>query len=221
MAVEDQLVLAADRVAEREEARVVARAHAQHLLALAVLADVERRRRDVRDQLRAGQREIGRGRPRLPHVLADRRADDHVSEAKEIEVVAGSEVPVLVEDAVVREVALAVDAAHLAVCEDEARVEEVGVEIRRADERGHAVGRLRDLLDRVPRGTHETGAEEQVLGRVTGDAELREEHEIGVRVTGSAEPLDDAVCVAVDVADDAIDLSEGQSHRFSPLGRKL
>ena len=40
--VEDQLVLPADGVAQRDEARVVARAHAQHLLALAILADVER-----------------------------------------------------------------------------------------------------------------------------------------------------------------------------------
>ena len=135
VAVEDQLVLPADRVAERDEARVVARAHLQHLLALAVLADVERRRGDVRDQLRAGEREIGRRRSRLPDVLADRRADEHVAEAQQEQVVARREVAVLVEDAVVRQVALAVDAAHLAVREHEARVVEIGVEVRRADER--------------------------------------------------------------------------------------
>src|SRR5436190_20897893 len=43
MPVEDQLVLAADRVAERDEARVVARARDEHLLALPFLADVVRR----------------------------------------------------------------------------------------------------------------------------------------------------------------------------------
>ena len=110
VAVEDQLVLPADRVAERDEARVVARADAQHLLALAVLADVERRRRDVRDQLRAGEREVGRRRPGLPDVLADRRPDEHLAEAEQEQVAAGREVAVLVEDAVVRQEALAVDA---------------------------------------------------------------------------------------------------------------
>ena len=189
--VEDQLVLSADRVAERDEARVVARAHLQHLLALAVLADVERRRRDVRDQLRAREREVGRRRAGLPDVLADRRPDEHVAEAQQEEVVARREVAVFVEDAVVRQVALAVDAAHLAVREHEAGVEEVGVEVRRADERGDAVRRLRDLVDRAPRGADEPGAEQQVLGRVAGDDELGEEDEVGVRAARPLEPFDE------------------------------
>ena len=91
----------------------------------------------------------------------------------------------------------------------------------RADERGHTVRRLGDRLDGLPRRANEPGAKEEVLGRVAGDTELRKQDEVGVRVTGAPEPLDNAGCVSVDVADDAIDLSEGQSHRFSPLGRKL
>src|SRR5262249_15185690 len=79
VAVEDQLVLAADRVAERDEARIVARTHAQHLLALAVLADVERRGGDVRDELGAGECEVGGRRAGLPDVLADRRADERLA----------------------------------------------------------------------------------------------------------------------------------------------
>src|SRR5262249_36940573 len=74
MPVEDELVLRADRVAERDEARVVARTRDEHLLTLAFLADVVRRGRDVGEQLRAGESELRRGRPRLPHVLADGRA---------------------------------------------------------------------------------------------------------------------------------------------------
>ena len=155
VAVEDQLVLAADGVAERDEARVVGRAHLEHLLALAVLADVERRGGDVRDQLRAGEREVGRRRARLPDVLADRRPDEHLAEAQQDEVVARREVPVLVEDAVVRQVALAVDVPDLAVREHEARVVEVGVEVRRADERRDAVRPPGDLVDRAPRGADE------------------------------------------------------------------
>ena len=79
----------------------------------------------------------------------------------------------------------------------------------------------RRSVDRAPRGAHEPGTEQQVLGRVAGDDELGEEDEVGVRVARPLEPLDDPGGVAVEVADDAIDLGECESHRFSPLGRKL
>ena len=79
VAVEDQLVLAAHGVAEGHEARVVAGARGEHLLALSVAAEVERRGRDVGDQLRAGQRKIGRRWAGLPEVLADRRPDQGVA----------------------------------------------------------------------------------------------------------------------------------------------
>ena len=101
VAVEDELVLGADRVHERDPARVVARARGQHLLALERPCRVERRRGDVRDDVRARQREIGRGRPRLPDVLADSRPDERVPAAEEHEAATGLEVTVLVEDAVV------------------------------------------------------------------------------------------------------------------------
>ena len=114
MAVEDQLVLAADEVAEGEEGGVVARPRDEHLLAVLGLADVVRRRRDVHEQLRAGEREVGRGRAGLPDVLADRRPDQRLPEPQQDELAARGEVAVLVEDAVVRQVALAVDRAHLA-----------------------------------------------------------------------------------------------------------
>ena len=103
MAVEDELVLTADEVAERQVRRVVPRPGDEHLLAVLGLADVERRGGEVHDQLRAGEREIGRGRAGLPDVLADRRADEHVAAAEQDELAAGGEVAVLVEDAVVGE----------------------------------------------------------------------------------------------------------------------
>ena len=55
VAVEDELVLAADEVAEGEVRRVVARPGDEHLLAVLGLADVERRGGEVDDQLRAGE----------------------------------------------------------------------------------------------------------------------------------------------------------------------
>ena len=72
VAVEDELVLAADEVAEGEVGGVVARAGDEHLLAILGLADVEGGRREVDEQLGAGERQVGGRWARLPDVLADR-----------------------------------------------------------------------------------------------------------------------------------------------------
>ena len=166
MAVEDELVLAADEVAEREVGARVARAGHEHLLPLLGLADVERRRREVDDQLRAREREVRRRRPGLPDVLADRDPDGRLSEPQDDELAALGEVAVLVEDAVVREEVLAVDGPDLSVGADGARVREIAVEPRRPDERDDALGRGRDLLERLACGADEAGPEEEILGRI-------------------------------------------------------
>ena len=149
--VEHELVLRAHRVDERDVADVVAGAGLEHLLALALLADVERRRRDVDDQLGACQREVGRRRPRLPDVLAHGRPDEHLAVLEQEQVAARGEVAVLVEDAVVRKEPLAVDRLHLAAGADRARVVEVAVEVGRADEDDDAASLARDLGERAPR----------------------------------------------------------------------
>ena len=102
-----------------------------------------------------------------------------LAEPEHDEVPAGGEVPLLVEDAVVREVALPVDGLHLPARADRARVVEVAVEVGGADEGGDPLGRGRDLLQRPACGTHEPRAKEQVLGRVARDRELREQDEVG------------------------------------------
>ena len=61
--VEDELVLSADEVAEGEVGGVVAGPRDEHLLAVLRLADVVRRGREVDEQRRAGEREIGRRGP--------------------------------------------------------------------------------------------------------------------------------------------------------------
>ena len=210
--VEDQLVLAADGVAERDEGRVVARARHEHLLALDLASDMERRRADVHEQLRAGEREIGRRRSRLPHVLADRQADERVAELEQHEVAARREVPILVEHAVVRQEALAVDGLHLAVRADGARVEEILVEVGEADD-GDDVLRLGgDRAQRAGRGADEAGSQQQILGRVAGHRELGKERELGARVARLLEPREDEPPVAVEVADDGVDLGEREPH---------
>ena len=107
--VEDELVLAPDQVAEQDGGQVVAGALHQHLLALVGLPGVIGRRGEVHDHLRARQR-LGAGRrPRLPDVLADGQADRRPVQPEQRGLLAGLEVAVLVEDAVVRQEHLPVD----------------------------------------------------------------------------------------------------------------
>ena len=111
--VEDELVLAADEIAEEDDGGVVARALDEHLLALERLAGVVRRRREVHDHLRAGER-LGGGRgARLPDVLADREAERGAVQLDQRRLGAGLEVAGLVEDPVVRQEHLPVDGGNL------------------------------------------------------------------------------------------------------------
>src|SRR5439155_26538952 len=171
-----------------------------HLLALAALPDMERRRGDVRDHVRAGDREVGGRRAGLPDVLADGRADQGGAAADEHELPARLEVAVLVENPVVREEALVVDALDGAVGADGAGVEEVPVEVREADERRDARGLAGDELEAVLGCMEEARAEEQVLGRIAGDRKLGEEDDVRARLAGLVEPAEDAPAVSVEVA---------------------
>jgi hypothetical protein len=218
--VEDQLVLPPDEVAERHVGARVARTRDEHLLAVFGLADVERRGRQVDDQLRAGEREVGRRRAGLPHVLADRRADQDVAVLQQEEVVPRREVAVLVEDAVVGQETLAVDRLDLARRAYRARVVEVAVEVRSADQRRDSARGACDLVERALGGADEPGAQEEVFGRISGDCELREEDEIRMGLLRLLQPAEDALAVAVEVADDGVDLGERESHRCS-LGFRL
>ena len=82
-----------------------------------------------------------------------------------------------------------------------------------SDERDDPVRGTGDLLEPVARGPHEPGPEEEVLGRITGDRELREDDEIGAFapcVRGS----EDLLAVAGEVADDCIELRECDPQGF-------
>ena len=163
----------------------------------------------------AREGEVGGRRAGLPDVLAHRRADEGLAAAQEHEVAAGLEVPVFVEDAVVGEELLLVDGLQLAVDEHRAGVEQVAVEVREADEGGDPLRRGRDLVQRSPGGPEEAGPEKQVFGRVAGDGQLREEDEVGACLTRLFEAPEDPVAVAVEVADDRVDLGEREAHALN------
>ena len=222
MPVEDELVLAADRVAERDRSATLLCPCREDGLALLRSPDVERRRREVDEELGTGRDELGRRRPGHPHVLADRDPDLRAGHLDDGELAAGGEVPLLVEDAVVRQMPLLRPAGDLAVRADRACVVEVAVEQRHADERDEALRLGRDALERLARGTHEARPEEQILGRVARHRELGEEHEVGAGRPGLLDAREDQIAVPVEVPDRRVDLRKGQSHSsFSLTGENL
>ena len=127
---------------------------------------------------------------------------------------AGDEVALLVEDGVVGQTVLAVDGAHLASGEHGERV--VGVaavaaardRLGEADQRDHLADAAGQVLDRGPIGFDEMALQVEVLGRIAGHAELREDRQIGALGGGAADPIGDLGGVAVDVADRGVDLGE-------------
>ena len=215
VSVENQLVLSADRVAERDEARVVPRARHEHLLALFGASHVERRCRDVDEQLCSAQCEIGRGRARLPHVFAHGQADEGLAVLEQNQVTARREVAVFVEDAVVRQEALPVHRLDLTRGTHVTGVVEIAIEVRRAHENRRASCLARDLLHGVLCRTDEPGAEQEVLRRIAGHRELREHDEVGGVLLGLGEALEDQLPVPVEIADDRVDLGQCEPHGLS------
>ena len=80
------------------------------------------------------------------------------------------------------------------------------------DEGGHPGGCRRDLFERTPRRAQERGPQEQILRRVTGDAELGQEQEIGRLRPSLLEPCQHECPVSVEVADGRVDLGQCDSH---------
>src|SRR6185295_18891687 len=61
----------------------------------------------------------------------------------------------------------------------------------------------------------EGGALEEVAGRVAGEAELREDDQLGAELAGAADVLQDLVDVAGNIPDRGVDLCGGDFHRLS------
>ena len=133
---------------------------------------------------------------------------------EEQQVVAGREVAVLVEDAVVGQEALAVDRLHLAAGAHRAGVVEIAVEVGEADQRDDAAHLAGEIAQALVRRAHEAGPQQQILRWVAGDGQLGEEDEVGAGALGLADRLQDPLAVPVQVADGGVDLRECEPHRF-------
>lgn len=120
------------------------------------------------------------GRARRPSVLADRQPDPGPGDLDHLVVGPRDEVALLVEDRVVGEAVLAVDALDGAIGEDGERVVGVAVVAAALDRLGEADHHRdprrqprREPLDRPDVGGEEVALQVEVLGRVAGDAEAR------------------------------------------------
>ncbi len=210
--VEDEFVLSADERAERDRGDGVLGALGDHPLSLQPLAGVVGRRRDVHDQPRSRERLVAGGRARHPDVLADRQPDRNAVDLDQRPAFAVLKVAVLVEDAVVGQAVLAVDAADSAVSQHRRAVVDVVAALREADHRDDPVGIGGDPVERVARVREEVLLQQQVLGRVARDRKLREQRKLGACAARLRQLLADLPLVAVEVADDGVDLREGEPH---------
>src|SRR6476646_8578999 len=97
--------------------------------------------------------------------------------------------------------------------------------MRRADEHRRPPRLARDRLDMALVRSDESRAQQQVLRRIAGDGELREEDEVRALCLRRLEAVEDQLPVSVQIADDGVDLGEGESHAlslalFATLSRK-
>ena len=197
-----------------------------------VLVQLVRRPVDVHDQAHPRARGRGEGSARLPQVLADGQRDvDAVPvdrESYDLQRVAGNEVPVLVEDAVVGQVVLEVRRVHPTVAQHGERIagtaaggrlgadprRTVGVEV--ADDHGDVaqpvLGQVagQRLHGRLRRG-HERLTEDEVLDRIAGQHHLREGDQVGAGLGRLAGPAAHQSRVASEVAHGRVYLGEGEA----------
>ena len=219
--IEDEFILAADHVQVSHEAPVVRGARGQHFLPEPPLAHRVGRGVDVHDEVRAAQQRLHVSRPlRIPDVLADANAEGDAIQREDRVALAGLEVAVLIEDAVVGEEHLVVHAGQRAVVEHGGRVEDVVFHIHEADDGGESGGGRGDALQSTLVLLEETRLQEQVLGRIAGDSQFREGHHLHAALACLVEGSEDGLGVALEVAHPGIHLNKAYSQGVhgSPSG---
>ena len=124
-------------------------------------------------------------------------ADAHAADQVQLQRLApGGEVPLLVEDGIVRQEALPVDALDLTLGADGGGVVEVEARVGEPDDGGAAARPAGDLAQHLEVVLDEAGLEEEVLRRIAGDGELGEEGDVRTSFLGLLEGGEDAGGVA-------------------------
>ena len=213
------------RIQQRQAHRTRSLGHP--LFALSRLVEVKRRGIDHRQHLRAGC--LGRLRRLVePGVFANQNADLDTTHLEHQRSVAGiaarGEIAPLVEDLVVRQLALAVGADDASPCQQRGRIEAqrhgggrgpniaaIAELMRMPDQHMQALTRCqlsRDAGQRFNAALHEGRAQQQVLRRVAAQCQLRRHQQLSARSVRSTCSFDNALGVARQVADGRVDLSQ-------------
>src|SRR3990167_107817 len=133
-----------------------------------------------------------RGVPGIPYILTDVNPEDHVPKFINWCPEPRLEVPVLIENAVVREIVLAVYIHELFIMEDRSRVVDVLSAVGKTQNDGDTVGCLSHLVERFEGVVDKPGLQKKGLGRVARNRELREAqniHSLCPRVLNVSENL--------------------------------
>jgi hypothetical protein len=131
------------------------------------------------------------------------------------------EIPVLIEDAVVRQIGLVIGGDPLPVVEQGCRIVDIPLFIDKPDNGGDARGRLGDSLDGLQVCLDLPRHEKEALRRIPRDGKFREGDEVHPHFPRLSDGIDDLPGIAFDVAHRRVDLSESDSqvpHGF-PLVR--
>ena len=147
----------------------------------------------------------------VPGVLADRETELRRCQSDGARSGPRHEVPLLVEDAEVGKLDLVVTLLDMAVADQRRGI--VQPLLRTVHEPDHDRARRAGCgsRQRIERGQvviDESASQDQVLGGVAGDRELREADQVGALVRGPRRPLHHACDVAVEIADGRVQLAE-------------
>ena len=153
-------------------------------------------------------------RSRIPCILAHQDAGFHAIEFDDGRLGARREIALLVEHAIVGQAGLAMIGEHRAVANHDGRIEN-----RRADifgiagDQGDAAHFLFEPLERARHLQAHAGVKQQVLRRIAGHREFRQhDHIRAIAIARLIGGGDDARGIAVDIADDQVELRHDTAH---------
>ncbi len=216
--VERQLVLATDAVDVCDRKCGLKRPAANQLVALVVLVELVGAAVGHEQHLGARVCEMGADDV-LPDVLADRHADLHALELDRLGQRTRREDALLVERAVVRQLALERPAEHpAAVGEDHRVISEAALRHRSADQdRRPRLGRRgNELVGAFMRAADKLGLQHQVLGRIADQLQFRAEQQVGT--LRPAPHLEHRRGIAFEVADPLVHLGERNAEAIGHAG---
>ena len=221
-AIEDELVLAPDRVHVHDPRAGFPRTSRAHVEALRALAAVVRRAVDVDDHLGSTGVVPVERRSRGPCVLAHGQSDPSPAELDGAARSAGLEIAALVEDAVVGELDLPVLRPQLATLQQRGGV--VDAPLAPVDEpREHRTSGRRaagELVEGIEVRLDEVRVKDEVLRGIAGDRELGEADDVRPSRGRADRPLLEALQVALQVTDGGVQLAERDPDHVDSLAAR-